>query len=350
MDPGAARFGEVNPAARAFHLVPISPLHLGEHGIGLEETAEFVHSDTLFGGLCFAWADVFGARALEELLASFAAGRPPFIISSAFPRLGRVRLFPRPMLPLPVNEPAAELLKDVRWVSEGIFRAWVHGDDLTTRAEPANVIGRTVWVGPDERPGLPSTQTARPYWEVDIVPKVALDRVTSASNLYYVGQVRFAPDCGLFCLVSAGADGVYDEIRAALEALGELGLGGERSLGLGNFRVEDAGPWQAPAGGPRFLTLSLYHPTTADLEAGVLEPGAAYRLVVRSGWVASPAWPGRRRKWVRMLTEGSVLVGGGGRFYGDLADVTPVEPIPGAHPVYRYGYAFPVGLRSSERG
>ncbi len=334
---------------RVFHLVPTSPLHLGEHGIGLEETAEFVHSDTLFGGLCFAWAEVFGPGALEELLAAFAAGRPPFIISSAFPRLGPVRLFPRPRLPLPADQAAEELLKDVRWVSEGIFRAWLQGNDLSSRVEPANIIGQEVWVESGERSNLPRTRPDGPYWTVDIVPRVALDRVTSASNLYYVGQVRFAPGCGLFCLVRAEEDGVYGRVRTALEALGELGLGGERSLGLGGFSVEDAGPWEMPAGGPRFLTLSLYHPRAEELEAGVIGPGAAYQLIVRSGWVASPAWPGKRRKWVRMLTEGSVLVGDGGRIYGDLADVTPAEPLPGAHPVYRYGYAFPVGVTAPER-
>lgn len=328
---------------RVFHLTPTSPLHLGEHGIGLEETAEFIHSDTLFGGLCFAWAELFGVGALEKLLAGFVAGRPDFLISSAFPRLGSVRLFPRPMLPLPAGEAAAEELKDVRWVSESLFLAWLRGEDLTAEADPANILGEEVWVSGRERTGLPRPH-AGPYWTVDIVPRVVLDRVTSASNLYYVGQLRFGPDCGLCCLVMARRDEVYDQVRAALEVLGELGLGGERGLGLGGFTVEDAGPWVNPTGGRRFVTLSLYHPTPAELERGVLGPGAAYRLVIRSGWIASAAWPGRRRKWVRLITEGSVLAGNGDGFYGDLADVTPPERVPGAHPVYRYGYAFPVGV------
>lgn len=327
---------------RIFHLATAS-LHLGEHGIGLEETAEFVHSDTLFGALCFAWAELYGVGALEELLAGFVGGRPDFLISSAFPRLGSVRLFPRPMLPLPAKEAAAEELKDIRWVSESLFLAWLRGEDLTAEADPANILGEEVWVSGRERAGL-LRPDARPYWTVDIVPRVALDRVTSRSNLYYVGQLRFAPDCGLFCLVAAGRDEVYERVRAALGVLGELGLGGERSLGLGSFTVEDAGPWAGPAAGPRFVTLSLYHPTPAELAGGVLTAGAAYRLIVRSGWIASPAWPGRRRKWVRMITEGSVLVGDSDRLYGDLADVTPPQAVPGAHPVYRYGYAFPVGV------
>lgn len=328
--------------ARVFHLIPGSPLHLGEHGIGLEETAEFAHSDTLFGALCFGWAEAHGLDALGELLGQFLAGTPPFIISSAFPRLGEVRLLPRPLLPLPVGEGAAESLKDIRWVSEGVFRRWLAGEDLTGEVGPETVRGQ-VWVLAEEAVRLPRVR-AEAWWTVALRPRVTLDRVTSASNLYYVGAVHFAPECGLFCAVMAGDDAAWVRVQAALEALGELGLGGERSLGFGRFAVKDAGPWEVPAGKGRFVTLSLYHPTAAELGAGVLGEDAAYRLVVRSGWVASADWPARRRKWVRMLTEGSVLVGDGARVYGDLADVTPDDRPPDAHPVYRYGYAFPFGV------
>jgi CRISPR-associated protein Csm4 len=328
--------------ARVFHLLPASPLHLGEHGIGLEETAEFAHSDTLFGALCFGWVEAHGSGALEELLGQFLTGKPPFVISSAFPRLGQIRLFPRPLLPLPVGEGAAEELKDVRWVSEGLFRRWLAGENLTAEVGPETVRGE-VWVSGAEAARLPQAR-GEARWTAVLRPRVALHRVSSASNLYYVGGVYFAPGCGLFCLVLAEDGAAYGRVRAALEALGELGLGGERSLGFGRFAVEDAGPWEVPDGQGRFVTLSLYHPTAAEVDAGVLGPEAAYRLAVRSGWVASAAWPGRRRKWVRMLTEGSVLAGRGAGFYGDLADVTPDDRPPGAHPVYRYGYAFPVGV------
>ena len=327
---------------KVFHLHPKSPLHLGEHGIGLEETAEFAHSDTLFGALCFAWAEAYGPGALTELLGQFLAGRPPFVISSAFPRLGQVRLLPRPLLPLPVGEGAAEGLKDVRWISEGLFRRWLAGEELTAEVRPETVRGH-VWLSAPEAARLPQVR-GDSWWDVVLRPRVALDRITSASNLYYVGEVRFAPECGLFCLVLARDEATYDQVQAALQVLGEMGLGGERSLGFGCFAVEDAGFFEIPTGNGRFATLSLYHPTAAELEVGVLGANAAYRLVMRSGWIASAGWPGRRRKWVRMLTEGSVLTGDATRFYGDLADVTPDDRPPGSHPVYRYGYAFPFGV------
>ena len=63
---------------------------------------------------------------------------------------------------------------------------------------------------------------------------------------------------------------LYDEtilpkLRAAFELLGEMGVGGERTYGLGRFTVEivqaDAA-WQVleQETGPRYLTLSLSCP------------------------------------------------------------------------------------------
>lgn len=54
----------------------------------LEPKATFktdLQSDTLFGLICWGIRQVFSEQKLEELLAQFAAGTPPFLLSSAFP-------------------------------------------------------------------------------------------------------------------------------------------------------------------------------------------------------------------------------------------------------------------------
>ena len=68
-----------------------------------------------------------------------------------------------------------------------------------------------------------------------------------------------------------------------------------------------------------------------------------YQLVERAGWVDSPVvTSGQRKKTCRMFAEGSVFRT---QPRGCLVDVTP-EPVEKAppHPVYRYGFAFPVGM------
>lgn len=331
---------------RVFHLRPLGAFHLGERGIGLEESATFAHSDTVYSALCFAWAEAFGREALERLLEAWERREPPFIVSSAFPYVRGVRFYPRPLLQPPAGEEARQQLKGVRWVSEGVLFRWVRGE--ASGDDVGIVVEGELWASREE--------AARRLlngggWRRWYVARVALDRVTAASNLYYVGQVSFAQDCGLFLIAAAGEEGPLDRLRQALEALGEMGLGGERSLGLGRFRVEGEGEWQPPAvAGGAFLTLSLYWPREEEIGAGVLGEGARYRLLRREGWIASPAWPGKRRKWVQMIQEGSLLRGDSGTIYGGAADVTPAESLPGAHRVLRVGYAFPIPVAAFDDG
>jgi CRISPR-associated protein Csm4 len=145
----------------------------------------------------------------------------------------------------------------------------------------------------------------------------------------------------------------------ALQVLGDAGVGGERSAGHGLFRPH--GPHALrdlpdPTPGGRFLTLSLYYPTEAELPDVLKDDNVSYRLRMRRGWMASPddsrdakgdLVRGRalRRKAVRMFAEGSILRWLNGKSaLGDLANVTP-NVFKAVHPVYRYGYAYAIGYR-----
>jgi CRISPR type III-A-associated RAMP protein Csm4 len=147
----------------------------------------------------------------------------------------------------------------------------------------------------------------------------------------------------------------------ALWALGDGGIGGERSAGHGQFVLRGpypSNPLPAPAPGETFVSLSLYHPKQSESAQMVEGAGIAYRFELRRGWMSSPdhtqaqdgqVYQGQalRRKAVRMFAEGSVLrypgdVGG----LGGLADVTPERFTE--HPVYRYGIAWPVAYQAKE--
>ena len=61
-----------------------NPVHFGETGIGLENTAERAYSDTLFSAWVSSYARVFGKAAVEVLFSRFDKDIPPFRLSSTF--------------------------------------------------------------------------------------------------------------------------------------------------------------------------------------------------------------------------------------------------------------------------
>jgi CRISPR-associated protein Csm4 len=348
------------PMAEVYRLRPHSSFHFGVRGVGVEATGVVGPSDTLFSALCLMMRELRGNAALEEFLAPFRDGDPPFLLSSAFPYAGNVLLFPRPWLRpdlgslLEDDVRHAKTLKKVRFVSQGILRALLHREPLGDAFVEENLLQRDrVWVSADERSDMPNPR-GEPgvLWRIDTAPRVTIDRATGASAVYQAGYVHFQPGCGLYLLIAWCDEALRDLVEQALEALGDAGVGGERSAGHGLFELlpPEAMTLSEPEGASRFVTLSLYHPTEAEV-ASVLGPTSAYELEPRGGWMASPDEMARRRKVARMLSEGSVLTGWEpDRVYGALADVTP-EPTGGwtpPHPVYRYGFAFPIASVGAE--
>ncbi len=95
------------------------------------------------------------------------------------------------------------------------------------------------------------------------------------------------------------------------------------------------------------MTLGRYNPTEEELKAGVLGEGASYELVDVGGWLISPDGPAQRRKRVRMIEAGSVLMQPDGMTVtGRIVDVRPEYEQEGGpeHPVYRSGIALTVGV------
>lgn len=309
-----------------------SPLHLGQDGIGMEKVDSHLCSDTLFGALCHALYAVYGVDTVDNLVHDFNTGQPPFLLSSAFPYFNETFFLPKPLSQPPVS---TERMEDVSYLKElnkldylslEAFNRWVQGKAVRPM-EVKNI--KEIYTG------------SRVY---HLLPRVQLDRVTAASGIFHAGITVFSPGAGLYCLIKSENKEIVQKLEAAFHWLGQTGLGGMRSLGLGLFEPEwqrAEGDWLAlwenskPAA---WCLLSLYHPSEKEINLSL--QGSCYEVIERRGWSSSPVAPGQvKRKSCRMLAEGSIL---DVLPDGCLVDVTPEKWDPGRHHLYRYGYAFTV--------
>lgn len=386
------------PTIHPFHLAFSGGLHLGARGINLEESSAAVPADTLFSALVATWR-LMGYD--PPTLVERAQQAPPFLLTSAFPRVGNVRFYPMPVDPAVLFTPSGwqtirqrgKAIKRLRYLSEGLVRRWLVDqqplddalfDEQGNAAQGVSLQHDTLWLSKEEVEHLPPAfrfldkaqrrkrplEALRylPVWTHHRIPRVTIDRIRSASNIYHVGAVRFAEGCGLwFGIVWQNADMPVSEaedgqtfrelVRSALDLLQTNGLGGERSSGYGQFTLSEASPVSLPDAkeGMRAWLLSRYLPQTAELEAGALaDRETAYAITTVRGWVHTLDAPDQRRKSLVMVSEGS-LVCATGALMGAVANVQPTyganDGTPGIpHPVYRYGVAVALGVPPHKEG
>ncbi len=299
-----------------------APLHIGSSTLGEEDTYDHAPSDTLFSALCHAYLGAFGVEALEELLGRFDSEdqRPPFLISSAFPYCGDTLFLPRPRLAPGEQTEETErgdrkLLKDTSWVSLEDLARLLRGE------APADIQAN--------RDRLPRKE---------LLPRVALDRESSNSAIYYVRRAAFPENGGLWTLLDVKDGTLEPALRQTFHLLGDTGLGGERTMGCGFFEPEFAEPPEALTrlldGGSPYIALSRVSPTPD----GAAEKVERYTLVESRGWMQSPTGLQRKRRSAWFFAEGSAFKE---KVRGRLLDVTPQDG-PG-HPVYRYGFGMYLG-------
>ncbi len=179
-------------------------------------------------------------------------------------------------------------------------------------------------------------------WRVGVVPRVTLDRISNASQIWHFAELHFAQGCGLWFGVQFADPTVRESFEGALRLLGDTGLGGERGAGRGLFEF-DAYEWSLPEpdAPTQFLTLAPWCPQPDQL-SWLRKPNSAYSLALKRGWVGTPSLNSLRRREVWMVAEGSLIDHEPEFGVGALVEV---QPDGAPHPIYRYGYAFPVGVK-----
>lgn len=316
-------------------------LHIGLSGIGLEQTDEILHSDTIFSAIFSKWNLLYDNN-VEEVI-----NKPPFIISSAFPYKKDSFFFPRPMIRI-INESEEDLkygkkLKKVKFVSKKIFERLINGESVKFN-ENNTLQDGLFWIeGESEN----LSGDGNIVYRKREVPRVIIDRITNQSEIFYFNEIVFSEDSGLFFLVKFLDDSKKKEFDAILRLLGDEGIGGDKSSGKGHFFIASIEVFKInePQNAEFFTTLALYHPQKDEFSNGILK-NSFYEIITRKGWVHSISGTSLRRKNVRMFREGSIFKDIYKTQYGDIIKLMNKNLDLGLnHNIYRNGIAFKISVK-----
>lgn len=329
--------------------------HFGKHGLGQEATMITMPSDSLFSALVARLARTEGAQAVADFCKPFWEERSPFVLSSTYPFAGKVKFFPVPMFSRggEVQGFEAKKLKRIEFISEEVFRALLKGEVLAKLFDEKFTLQKgKVLVGKKDYAELPA-ELQNPnaeLWFFEHRPRVTLDRASSTSNLFHIGQVHFAKEGGLWFGVRWMDASWKQKFANMLHELAQAGFGAERGVGLGIAHVSESGNLDLPDVNGSWVTLSRYLPKEDETDA-LGKTGSAYSLIPIGGWLDSPTNMGQRRIPVNLIEEGSVIgVKPLRDIPGRMVDVQPAYKIekdvvkPLGHPVYRSGFALAVGM------
>ncbi len=322
-------------------------LHLGrtsgpalKGNLGLENTETYIQADTLFSALCQTWSIFYDTKSLTAFLAGYTEGNDPlpFTLTSAFPFAHDVYFFPKPLTFVHPSKKS----KHVQFVSRSIFQDIISGHSLDFN-ENNLINGERVWVSPEESEPLKiSMGDELIVWETTTRPRVTTGSRTAGSEIWHIENVQFNKGCGLWFAVTFNSDETKQKIETLLRVLGDTGIGGERNAGYGLFDFDETSIEMPTVDAPeQFVTLSPICPAAPDELEVLLTGDVAYNLNLSGGRMSSAGGTPSRRKQVMMFTEGSVLHTTG-KQVGGLVDLKPDNWV---HPVYRYGYAWTVGIK-----
>lgn len=357
------------PELTLYHIEPKGAFHLGQRGIGQEETAVTIGADRLFAALILSWVEL--GHNPDEVVQAFprtqngktTTATPPFLLTSAFPRVGAVRFYPAQLTllarSLTDENTRAHIkeLKRIQFVSEAIFRRAVQGESLDDWLPPQKDgetgpgvywQNKALWLTAAEAKQAPPDNLV---WKTDKVPRVTVDRMRNASNIFQTGRVVFNVDCGLWFGIAWLQPDLQPAVMNIFQILGDAGLGGERAVGYGQFTLsatDKTESWADPAPDGAFVTLSRYHPCKDELPNALRGEATGYKLTPVSGWLQASGTAAQRRRRIHMIAEGSIVQAVEKSHMGDIVDVRPHyanDAEPFAHPVWRYGLACPVAIQ-----
>lgn len=290
-----------------------------------------LHSDTLFGAITSAVAELY-PDLVDGMINEFDEGRPPFILSSAFPVIfnedEKIRFYPKLMWDDDLSDIDTSTIKDykkVEYIDEEIFNALTKGEksekdvleDYASYTRISNLLTSkeiNVDIGFGE----------------NILPNNQVNRLIHETKIFYSSGDSYR-NMGLFFLIEF-FDDEYEEIfKSVMKFLKDRGFGRDISTGKGQFdyEIEQHSISLESDGENMFVTLSRMIPNDDDLNR--INEYSFYEIDSKRGRDKT----GEIRKQIRFFSEGSIFPNYN-KVYGK--NVVSGE----INPAVEYGYAFPL--------
>ncbi|WP_010421343.1 type III-A CRISPR-associated RAMP protein Csm4 [Anaerophaga thermohalophila] len=317
-----------------FKLSFSGPLHIGK-GLGeaYDTTDNILHSDTISGLLASIWSMQNNGAGVKEFMSHYR-------VSSAFPFCQS--LF---FLPLPVGGgqflnvtgiergKAGKLIKKIEYLPMELWENLVTGQTLDFDIKRLSPCGKFLF---------PDNISPASVYSDELEQRVTVPRGGAADSVpFYFEKRFFSKDSGLYFFCET-PDQKADEIEKLLKAGETIGIGTDKSVGNGQYKVERYTVTfnDEIAGGEAFQLLSLYCPAKKEIE-NVQMSRNDYHLIKRGGFIAGTTkdeFRHLRKKSLFMFTEGSLF-----RTHepeGKIENVRPEWNDANLHPVFRDGRAF----------
>ncbi|WP_157209589.1 type III-A CRISPR-associated RAMP protein Csm4 [Methanotorris igneus] len=268
---------------KAIKLYFQTPLYMGgERGAIIP-----VHSDTIFGAIINAL--IYLNVDIEPFVGAFEENR--FSISSAFPFRGEKLFFPKPFhINSYINK---KIDKDPNLEGYLKLKKFKKKKFFDKENFEKMINGKI--------PDLDEINYEEKYgYKVADIPKIVLDRITVNSHLYHISQVFFEDNAGLYFLFQGDDEIFKNYIKPAIRLLGDEGIGGKRTWGLGKFKPKFEDIALKTQESDLFVTLSLTIPKNKN----VLH---LWDFIKRGDWIFTRNGKPRRKPTIMMVKEGSIL-------------------------------------------
>lgn len=294
---------------KAYKLRFLTGVHFGKGS--LDDTSYAFCADTLFSALCIeALKD--SEQWLNNFVNTVKSGK--LIFSDAMPYIGEDLYIPKPMCEIKHNNDddgnssKKKFYKKLQYIPYYSIDDFINGDLIEEVADDFEKLGKRV-----------VRVSAAINGQEQTVP-------------YRVGAFYYNDGNGLYIIVGYENKDALSEFEILAKSLGISGIGGERSSGLGRFEIEEYAECDdllemIGTQSDYHMTLSVSLPNESELES-VLED-ARYKIIKRSGFVASSNYRERRKKDLYVLAAGACVTH---KFEGDIYDVGSDD----GHAVYRY--------------
>ena len=290
-----------------------------------------LHSDTLFGAMVSAMADLFPSD-VGGMINDFNSNNPPFIISSTFPFVEvngkKIRFLPKfssdEEFSNVVDFDVFKKFKKIEFLQEEIAVDILKGDlsftEILNNYDDYFNVGNLL---------LTDELKIKPFKSI-IVPNNSVNRFDNSTKIFYSEGTTYDKCSGVFFFIKILDEKYESIIRSIFKLLKDRGFGRDISNGKGHFdymiediNLEDIVNIDNANG---FITLSRYIPNFNNEK---ISKNSSYEI----GFKRSISRSFDIRKQVRFFKEGSSFKGNND-FYGMI--------VPSGDNAIEYGYAFPL--------